>query len=112
TSTRGGSPRLRVDAQGRKTVLPAPELSRSNVLVIEADRRASWADVSRAIRESHAPATSIELRVTPLDKADRSQLGPYAALLGSETCAIEIALARPGPFEPDDDGDGIPRLRR
>lgn len=112
TSTRGGSPRLRVDAQGRKTVLPAPELSRSNVLVIEADRRASWADVSRAIRESHAPATSIELRVTPLDKADRSQLGPYAALLGSETCAIEIALARPGLFEPDDDGDGIPRLRR
>jgi hypothetical protein len=112
STTGGGGSLLRVDAQGKRTVLPSQAFSRSNVLVVEADRRASWADVSRGIREAHTSATSIELRVTLLDKADRSRLGPYGALLGSETSAIEIALARPGLFEPDDDGSDIPRVRR
>ena len=56
---------------------------------------------------------TIELRVTLLEKADRSQLGPYGVLLGNETATLAVALASPGLADgDDDDGDAPPWGRR
>lgn len=113
--------RLRVGAGGKwKTFRSAPSSARSSVLVVEADRRATWGDVSRAIRDALRSSqadlgaevfTSIALRVTLLDKADRSRLGPYAALLGPEIATLHVALVT-GAQEPDDDDDDLRGLRR
>lgn len=85
-------PVLHVDANGKSTLDDAR--AASHVLVVDADRRARWADVARAIKDARRSlrTTSIELRVTLLDKADRSKLAPYGALLGDETGAIRVAL--------------------
>jgi hypothetical protein len=115
---------LRVEASGNHKVHAASSYVRSNVLVVEADRRATWGQVSKAIRDvlSGAQAdlgaqtvTAVELRVTLLDKADRSLLGPYAPLLGPETSSLHIAiptgakaLAQP---DDDDDDDDLRALR-
>ncbi len=90
--TEGSLPVLHVDANGKSTLDGARAASR--VLVVDADRRARWADVARAIKDARRSlrTTSIELRVTLLDKADRSKLAPYGALLGDETGAIRVAL--------------------
>lgn len=108
---------LRVDATGGKRTLRPPQAyeAASTVLVVEADRRAEWVDVARGIREAQeayeargrARATSIDIRVTLLEKADRTQLGPYGVLLGNETAILTVALASRGPGY-DDDFDGLP----
>jgi hypothetical protein len=112
SSSRSGAV-LRVDAKGKKTFRAAEGLEdASSLLVVEADRRAEWGDVARAIRETrqaHASGHSrtrpmtIELRVTLLEKADRSQLGPYGVLLGDETSTLVVALASQEYSEDDDD---------
>ena len=110
-------PVLHVDANGKSTLEAARRptssaaASGSHVLVVDADRRARWADVALAVRDARRTlrTTSIELRVTLLDKADRSQLGPYGPLLGDETSTLRVALALPsaGDRDPDEDDDDL-----
>ena len=96
---------LRVDAKGRKTLRSKEGFDDASVLVVEADRRAEWGDVARAIRETRTRAMmTIELRVTLLEKADRSQLGPYGVLLGDETSTLVVGLASQEYAEDDDNG--------
>jgi hypothetical protein len=104
--SRGGAV-LRIDAEGKQVRLSPRGLEgASSVLVVMADRRAQWGDVARAIRATRGERTSVEIKVTLLEKADRSQLGPYGALLGNETATITVALEgdfytamRPSSFE-------------
>lgn len=105
-------PVLHVDANGKSTLdaVGRPSSfapSAVQVLVVDADRRARWADVAVAIRDARRSlwTTSIELRVTLLDKADRSQLGPYGPLLGDETSALRIGLALPSRVGSDGAAD-------
>lgn len=114
---------LRVDAEGHPKLRPAPSYERSNVLTVEADRHASWGEVSKAIRGvlsgSQADLgaqtiTAIDLRVTLLDKADRSLLGPYAPLLGAETSSLHIAIptgSKALAQQDDDEEDDLRALR-
>lgn len=112
---------LHVDAEGKTALRPSPGYARANVLVVEADRRATWGDVSKAIRDVvHASQTdlgaqritSLELRVTLLEKADRSLLGPYAFLLGAETSSLRVALPTGAQNGIDEEDDDLHALRR
>ncbi len=80
----------------------AAELRPPAIIVI-ADRHARWEHVARGIAEALAqPGTApmpVELHLTPIAKVDRTALGPYAPLLGSEVVALRIPVA----LEGDDD---------
>lgn len=98
---------LRIDEHGKSTTRNQD----SDLLIVDADRRATWLDVSSAIKEVRAARPgirTIDVRVTLLAKADRSELAPYGVLLGNETSVLHIALAAPGGARVGaDDDDGI-----
>ena len=94
----GDGPELIVFADGHREGVTTA-LSYSSTLVLSADRRAKWADVSKHVRavlqtrQGYGQTTLIAINVEPAEKPDLSGLGRYAAFVGSDAQTIGVSTS-------------------